>query len=89
MSAKIRTFALVWLALILLLAMTVGAAFLPLGPAKPFISIAIAIAKASLIFWFFMHLREDTGLLRLAAVGGALWLLILLLLMSSDLLTRT
>ena len=35
-----------------------------------------------------MHLREESGLVRLAAVGAGAWLLIMLLLVSSDYLTR-
>ena len=88
MDATTRTLVLVWAVLIALLALTIGATLLPIGPLKPVINLGIALAKATLIFWFHMHLREETGLVRLAAVGAAAWLGIMLLLMSSDYLTR-
>ncbi len=88
MDTHIRTLVLVWLALIGLLALTVGASFLPLGGFKPGVSIGIAFIKAVLIFWFYMHLRELSGLIRLTAVTGAITLAILIGLISSDYLTR-
>ena len=84
-----RLLVLVWAALLVLLAATVGASFLPIGGSgRTAISLSIALAKAALIFWFYMHLREEGGLVRLAAAAGALWLLIMLALMSADYLTR-
>lgn len=88
MSAHVRTLIFVWLALMGLLALTVGASFLPLGSLKPVTSISIAFIKAILIFWFYMHLRELSGLIRLTAVTGAVTIAILIGLMSSDYLTR-
>lgn len=63
--------------------MTVGASFLPLCP----FSIGIAVLKGGLVFWYFMHLREEGGIVRLAALGAGAWLLILLLLTASDFAT--
>ena len=89
MGAQTRTFVIVWAALLVLLALTVGATFLPIGGFKPVVNIGIALAKAALIFWFFMHMRHERGLVRLAAIGAGAWLLILGLLLSSDFLTRS
>ncbi|BBC72780.1 conserved hypothetical protein [Altererythrobacter sp. B11] len=80
--------ALVWAALLALLALTVGGAFLPLGPAKPLVAYLIAAAKAALVMWFFMELRESDGIARLAAGAGLVWISILLVLSSADYLTR-
>jgi cytochrome c oxidase subunit 4 len=88
MASSARTLVLVWAALLVLLALTIGATFLPIGPLKPAVNLGIAFAKAALIFWFYMHLREESGLVRLAAVGAGAWLLIMLMLMSSDFLAR-
>jgi cytochrome c oxidase subunit 4 len=88
MERSTRRLVLVWVALLILLALTISATFLPIGPLKPVVNFGIALAKATLIFWFYMHLREESGLVRLAAVGAGAWLVIMLLLMSSDYLTR-
>jgi cytochrome c oxidase subunit 4 len=89
MELSARTLVLVWVALMVLLAITIGATFVPVGTGfKTAVNLGVALTKAVLIFWFYMHLREETGLVRLAAVGAAAWLGIMLLLMSSDYLTR-
>ncbi len=79
---------LAWAALMALLALTLGAAFLPLGPAKPWIAYAIATAKAALVLWFFMEMRSERGLARLAMLAGFVWLAILFALTATDYLTR-
>ena len=83
-----RTYLLVYLALMLLLAATVGATFLPLGPFHLAISVAIAIAKAVLVTLFFMHLRHTRGRTVFLILGGSLLLLILMGLTTVDYLTR-
>jgi cytochrome c oxidase subunit 4 len=77
-----------WGALVLLLAATTGAAFLPLGRLNLFVSLAIAAAKALLVLIFFMELRRSSGLVRAFAAAGFFWLAILLTLTSADYLTR-
>lgn len=79
---------LVWAALLMLLALTVGATFAPIGPLKPAVNLGIAFAKTTLILWFYMHLREERGLVRLAAIGAGAWLGILFLLLLTDYLAR-
>ncbi len=83
------TFVLVYLALMLLLASTIGVAQLELGFWNPVLNLTIATIKAALIVWFFMHLREVPGIVRLAALGGVLWLAIMFGLSLADWLTRT
>ncbi|MGE0004284.1 MAG: cytochrome C oxidase subunit IV family protein [Parvibaculaceae bacterium] len=85
---KTRSLLLVWAALLGLLLLTLGASLVLTGPASLLTSLAVALAKAALIFWFFMHLKEETGLLRLVAVGAGVWLLILLALTFADYATR-
>ncbi len=79
---------LVWALLLALLATTIGASFLPIGPLRPAVSYGIATAKAALILWFFMEMRREGGLARLAALAGFAWLAILFTLVASDYLTR-
>jgi cytochrome c oxidase subunit 4 len=78
MAADIRRLAVVLTLLLLLLATTIACAILlPTGPVKPYIAIGIAFAKAALIYWFFMRLRAETGLVRLFALAALLWVFIL------------
>ena len=80
---------LVWLMLMLLLAATVGASFMAAGGVNVAVSLGIAFCKAALVFWFFMNLRAENGLIRIAAVGAGIWLLLLLLLSATGLVTRS
>jgi len=77
-----------WAALVLLLAATTGAAFLPLGRLNLFVALAIAAAKALLVLIVFMELRRSSGLVRAFAAAGFFWLAIMLTLTSADYLTR-
>ena len=84
----VATFCLVYLGCLVLLAATIGVAHLELGAFNPVLNLSIAAAKAFLIAWFFMHLREVSPLIGLTAFAGLLWLLILFGLGLSDWLTR-
>jgi cytochrome c oxidase subunit 4 len=87
-TLSIRTLVLAWAALLVLLAITVGASFAPIGGFNPVVSFGVALAKATLIYWFYMHLREESGLVRIAAAAGAAWLLLLLILSGADFASR-
>lgn len=88
MSREITRLLGAWIALLLLLAVTVGVAFLPIGSAKIWLGYAIATAKAGLILWFFMELRRESGIARLAALAGFVWMAFLLILTAADYMTR-
>lgn len=87
-SVPRRTYVFVYVALLILLAATVAATFLPLGSFHTLISVVIAIAKAVLVLMFFMHLRVTSGRTILFIGGGVLLLLILMGLTTIDYLTR-
>lgn len=78
----------VWAALLVLLSLTFGYAYLPHGPLKTEVSIAIAVTKALLIAILFMQLRTAVWLVRLAALTGIVWLSFLYVIALSDYLTR-
>lgn len=82
------TFVVVYVALLALLAATIGIAHLELGGWNPVFNIGIAATKAFLIIWFFMHAREGTGLVRVFAFAALFWLAILFALSLTDYLTR-
>jgi cytochrome c oxidase subunit 4 len=79
---------LVWIALMALLALTLAASFVLTGRASLAASLGIATGKAALILWVFMGLREESGLVRLAALGAVVWLMILFGLVLVDYTTR-
>jgi cytochrome c oxidase subunit 4 len=86
--SEVRQVVLVWAALLGLLALTVLSSFELVGLPSLAASMGIALLKAGLVFWFFMHLRESSGLVRILATGAGAWLLILLLLSAADYVTR-
>jgi len=78
----------VWAALLVLLGLTLGYAYVPHAPLKAEVSIAIAVAKALLIAMVFMQLRKADWIVRLAALAGIVWVSFLYLIAFSDYLTR-
>jgi cytochrome c oxidase subunit 4 len=64
-SASTRTYILIWTALLCLTGLTIEAARLQLGEWSMVANIAIASAKASLVLWFFMHLKYERRLFKL------------------------
>jgi len=60
-----RTYALVWMTLLALTGITIGAAHLQMGSWSMFANIAIASTKASLVLWFFMHLKQEKPLFKM------------------------
>lgn len=81
---RARPLLLAWLALMLLLAATVGASLLPIGQWRQVVNLAIAGAKAAVILLLFMKLRTETPLVRLAFAASGLLLLVLALLLTAD-----
>ncbi|MBK8901640.1 MAG: cytochrome C oxidase subunit IV family protein [Anaerolineaceae bacterium] len=88
-DSSIRTYLLVYVALLALVAATVAAAFLPAGPWNLVLALGIALTKALLIILFFMHVKAGSRLIKLFAGAGFLWLVILFVLALSDYLART
>jgi cytochrome c oxidase subunit 4 len=78
----------VYFTLICLLAGTAGSTMLPSGWWSTPIGLLVAFAKAFLIAYFFMNLRAQSALVRIFAIAGLFWLLIMMVLTSSDYLSR-
>lgn len=85
---KYRQPIIIWLGLLALLALTVGLNVLMAGPWRPLLHYLIATVMAALLMVFFMRLRASDGLIRLFAVGGVLWLGLLIVITLSEVLTR-
>lgn len=84
----IRTYLKVYVALAVLLVVTVWIAEFDLGYLNTPIAMLVALVKASLIVGVFMHVRYTNPLVRIFAAGGFLWLIILFALTFQDYLTR-
>jgi cytochrome c oxidase subunit IV len=84
----IKTYLLVFTALMVLLALTVGVAQLDLGAANLAIAMLVAIVKATLIILYFMHARYGTRLVWVFAASSFVFLFIMLAITFGDYLSR-
>ena len=58
---SVKTYALVFAALIFLTVVTTAVAFVDLGPFSVVMALAIAVCKMLLVALFFMHVRHSTS----------------------------
>lgn len=86
---SVKTYAVVFLALIAATVITTAVAFVDLGPFSVVVALAIAVCKMLLVALFFMHVRHSTKLTKLVLAGGALWLFILISMTYTDFGSRT
>jgi cytochrome c oxidase subunit 4 len=75
-------------ALMALLALTVGLAYLNMGPFNIVVAMAIAVTKALLVVLFFMHAKTSDKLVWVFIAAGLTWLAILIGGTAHDVLTR-
>lgn len=76
--SSIGLYVTIFAALMILTAVTVAAAFVDLGAFNFAVAIAIACFKASLVVWFFMHMKWQSSLTKLTLATGLFFLAILL-----------
>lgn len=84
----VRNYVLVFLALITLTVTTVLVSKIELGEYNFVVAMTIAVIKASLVVWFFMHVNRSSSLTRLFVFAGLFWMAILLVFVLSDYLSR-
>jgi len=77
-----------WLALLALLALSVGLSYVGLGRLALALSIVIAGAKATLVAWRFMHLSDRSPTVRLFAAAPMMWVVLLVGFVVYDSATR-
>ncbi len=83
-----RTYLLVGGALLALLALTVAAASIDLGPFNTILAITIAACKAVLVILFFMNVRRSSRITWIYVLIGFFWLILLFGLTLGDYITR-
>lgn len=86
--ASIKSYLLVFAALMVLTALTVGVAFVNLGVFNDIVAMTIAVVKAVLVVLIFMHVWHSSRMTKLSIVAGFLWLAILIGLTLTDYLSR-
>ena len=84
----VRVYFGIFAALMGLTALTVGAAFVNLGPANNFVALAIAVLKSTLVILFFMHVKGNTKLVPVVILSGVFFLLVMFLFLAADYGTR-
>ena len=84
----VRTYVIIFGLLMLGTYLTVQAAFLDLGAFNTPIAIAIAIAKATVVVLYFMHVKYSPRLTWVVVIGSVFWLAILLAMTFGDYATR-
>ena len=78
-----------WIGLALLLALTLGMAFIPLGTGNIVAALAVAATKAIIVLLVFMELTRGHSLKLIFAGAGLFWLIIMFGLSFTDYTTRT
>ena len=84
----VRTYVLVYIALMVLLGGTVGAWYFNLGLLGILLGDMIGVVKATIIILYFMHVRHSSKMVWVIAAAGFLWLAILVGLTLSDYFSR-
>ncbi len=83
-----KVYVVIFLALLALTTLTVGASFLELGIFNPIIALAIAVVKATLVVLFFMHVKYSPRLTKLTVIAGLFTFVVLIGMTLSDYFTR-
>src|ERR671913_2320258 len=79
----------IFLALMVLTAVTIAVAYVDLGQFNKVVALGIASFKATLVVLYFMHVKYASRLTKLVVVSGFFFLAILLGLTMSDYSSRT
>jgi cytochrome c oxidase subunit 4 len=88
MSAHVRTYFIVFVALLILTYATVEVAGIHLGIWNVPVALAIACTKASVIGLWFMHLKKSPALTKLSVIAAMVWFIVLIGMTIGDYLTR-
>jgi cytochrome c oxidase subunit 4 len=83
-----KTYTVIWLALLILLAVTYFVSRFDLGALNVIAALTIAVVKMLLVILFFMHVRHSTRLTWIFVAAGFIWLGIMIDLTLSDYSTR-
>lgn len=85
---SMRTYLIIYAALILLLFATVGAATLPLGGWHLPVAMSIAVIKGVMIVLVFMHVFYSSALTKIVSIAALLWATLLIAITLADYFSR-
>lgn len=85
---SVKPLVMVFLALMVLTAITVGVSFINLGAFSAVVALTIAAIKAMLVILFFMEVRYSSKMTMAAIVAGCFFLGLLLFLTMADYISR-
>jgi cytochrome c oxidase subunit 4 len=88
-TPTVRTYVIVFVALLLLAVLTTGIAYVNLGRFNTVAALAIAVVKMSLVALFFMHLWYSPGLTKIVVLTGFFWLALMASFILADVFTRS
>jgi cytochrome c oxidase subunit IV len=88
-TPSVGTYILVFVALLLLAALTTGVAYINLGAFNTVVALAIAVIKMSLVGLVFMHLWYSRGLTRIVVLAGFFWLALMVSFTLADVFSRS
>ena len=80
---------MVFVALLILAALTTGIAYINLGELNTVVALAIAALKMCLVGLFFMHLWYSRGLIRIVVLAGFFWLALMVSFVLADVFSRS
>jgi cytochrome c oxidase subunit 4 len=83
-----RTYAIVFVTLLIFTGITVGAAYVNLGILNPIVALAIASFKAVIVILFFMHVKYQSKLVKLTVAAGFFTFIVLITMTLSDYMSR-
>ena len=82
--SPVSLYVTIFVSLMVLTSVTVFAAFVNLGQFNFLVAMVIAAFKASLVIWYFMHVKYASRLTKLTVATGMFFLVILLSFMMLD-----
>ncbi len=88
-TPSVRTYIIVFVALLLLAALTTGIAYVNLGKFNTVAALAVAVIKMCLVGLFFMHLWYSPALTRIVVLAGFFWLALMVSFILTDVFTRS
>jgi cytochrome c oxidase subunit 4 len=84
----VSTYVAVFLALLVMTALTTYVAYIDLGSYNTVVALVIAVIKMTIVILFFMHVKYNKGLTRIVIVAAFFWLGIMMTFMLADELSR-
>ncbi len=88
-AMPVRVYVSVFLALMVLTAITVLVAHVDLGRGNIVVALAVAVTKAALVVTYFMHLRFGLRMTRVILIAGIMGVVLMMSFTFDDILTRT